>query len=294
MHQCVFQAFLRPLVAACNERSGGSREGRACPPDLIGRLLGTSTSTRRQTATPSNTHPPTASSRTSTTKTAISTGRGIGSQAPREADPLSCDQRPSHVELDLGVREQRDRARVPGEDASVEEGRDRAARRSDAIATERLPPDVEEVAEGVDALYRGLGMDDPVGGVRVQPHEARRARDEHADRGFVDLERWCDADSGRYPTWLAVDEDGQMGMDVEQSLLADLAGDSVDSLPVRDETRGRKCAGVRNGYVLGSQPPDRCEGKRRRVRASVSHQCQDRGGSERDYAGDDADARASV
>ena len=71
--------------------------------------------------------------------------------------------------------EEWDPARVPGEDAAVEERGDRASGRSYAIAAQRLSPDVEEITERVRPMDRRFGVDDPVGRVRVQPHEARRA-----------------------------------------------------------------------------------------------------------------------
>jgi hypothetical protein len=58
------------------------------------------------------------------------------------------------------------------EDATIEERRDWTLRWADVLAVERLAPDVEELAKRVGAVDRRLGVDDSVGGVRVQPHEA--------------------------------------------------------------------------------------------------------------------------
>jgi hypothetical protein len=80
--------------------------------------------------------------------------------------------------LNLGVREEWDLARIAGEDSSVEERRDASVRGTDVVAIEALPPDVEELAEPVGALYRRFGVDDPVGCVCVQPREARAGRHE--------------------------------------------------------------------------------------------------------------------
>jgi len=61
---------------------------------------------------------------------------------------------PADLELNLSVREERNLAWVAGEGASVEEGRDGPTRGTDMLTIERLPPDVEELAERVSAVDR--------------------------------------------------------------------------------------------------------------------------------------------
>src|SRR5258706_15070911 len=115
----------------------------------------------------------------------------------RKCDLLGGDEGPSDLELDLCVREERDAAWVAGEDASVEERGDGSVGGTDLGAVEWLSPDVEEVAERVRALDRRFGMDDSVGRVGVEPHEASGARDERAARGSFDLVWRCGGRSRR-------------------------------------------------------------------------------------------------
>src|SRR6478672_10726350 len=154
------------------------------------------------------------------------------SETGRECNVLGGEERFADLELDLCVGEERDLARVAGEDASVEERSYVSVERSDTLAAERLSPDVEEVTEGVHPLNRRFGVDDPVGRVGVQPHEARGAGDERARRGLFGPVGRCDPDAGRDLTGYTVDKDRQVRVDVEEHLLAGLAGDPVDLLPV--------------------------------------------------------------
>src|ERR1700745_264631 len=94
------------------------------------------------------------------------------SQSLGELDVLRRDEWSPDVELDLGVRKQGDLTRVSGEHSSVEECGDVAASGPDPLTVEWLSPDVEEVAERVRPLDGGFGVDDPVGRMRMQPHEA--------------------------------------------------------------------------------------------------------------------------
>jgi len=66
-------------------------------------------------------------------------------QAVRKRDFAGCDEWPADLELNLSVPEKGDRGRVAGEAPSIEERRD-AMLRTDLLAIEGLPPDVEEVA----------------------------------------------------------------------------------------------------------------------------------------------------
>jgi cyclase len=141
-------------------------------------------------------------------------GHPVRLQAVRERDVLRLDERRANLKLDLGVGVQRDVARVPLEHLPVVDGYHVPAGRADLVRTEWLAPDIEEVTQRVGALDRGLDVDDAVGGVRVQPVEARAGLDERALRGLRGL-RPGDADGGRDLPGRAVDEDGQVRVDVE-------------------------------------------------------------------------------
>src|SRR5689334_3215523 len=130
--------------------------------------------------------------------------------------------------------EQWDPPRVAGEHASVDERGDRSTYGADLVAVERLAPDVEELAERVGACDRGLGVDDAVRRVGVQPHEAGPAAHERARRGLLHLTGRPDADAGRNPSRVAAHEDREVRVDVEENLLAPLAGDAVDALAAGD------------------------------------------------------------
>src|SRR6516162_5825070 len=109
-------------------------------------------------------------------------GHPVRLQAVRERDLLRRDERGADLELDLRLRVQRDVPRVALPDLPVVDGLHVPALRAELVRAERLAPDVEEVTQGVGALDRGLDVDDAVGGVRVQPVEARAALDERALR----------------------------------------------------------------------------------------------------------------
>ena len=140
-------------------------------------------------------------------------------QPGRERDLLRCDERGAHLQLDLGVRGERDVPRVTLEDLAVVDRHHVPASRANLGGAERLPPLVEEVAQRVGPVHRGLDVDDAVSSVRVQPVEAGPLFDERADRGGLGY-RTRDADGGRDLPGRAVHEDGQVGVDVEQGLLA--------------------------------------------------------------------------
>src|SRR5205807_9825851 len=129
------------------------------------------------------------------------------------------------------------------------EGRDRARHGAGLGGAERLAPDVEELAEGVAALRRGLDMDHPVRHVGVQPVETLPADHE---RVAVRLLRdgVGDADAERDLAWLAVDVDRQMGMDVVGDLLAGLAADAVDVLARGSLAQVGERGGGWNGRTL--------------------------------------------
>src|SRR5437764_7375097 len=131
-------------------------------------------------------------------------------QAARERDSFGCDQRVAHLEFDLTMCEERDLARAAGEDASVEECGHRSTRGSDPMTAQWLVPDVEELAERVGALDRRFDVDDSVGGVRVQPHEAGRSGDKSTGRCQLDFVGRRDADSGGYLLRITPDDDPQM------------------------------------------------------------------------------------
>ena len=69
-------------------------------------------------------------------------------------DRLRSDERTADVELDLRVCDERNVTRVAEVVAAVEERDHVPGRRADSLWTQRLVPDVEEVAERVGALDR--------------------------------------------------------------------------------------------------------------------------------------------
>ena len=159
-------------------------------------------------------------------------GHPVRLQAVRERDVLRLDERRADLKLDLGVGVQRDVARVALVHLPVVDGYHVPAGRADLVRAERLAPYVEEVAQRVGALDRGLDVDDAVGGVRVQPVEAGAGLDERSLRRVRGL-RAGDADGGRDLPGRAVHEDGQVRVDVEHRLLAGLAADPVHWLAGR-------------------------------------------------------------
>src|SRR6201999_1597826 len=72
------------------------------------------------------------------------------------------------------------------------------------------------------------------------PVETAAGVDERPGGGRL-RDRTGDADPGRYLPLLPVDEDGQVGVDVEDRLLGRLAGDAVDGLA----SGGRRGSGQR-------------------------------------------------
>ena len=117
---------------------------------------------------------------------------------------------------------------------------------------QRLAPLVEDLAQGESALDRGLDVDDAVGGVRVQPVQAGPARDEGAVGGGLGL-RSGDADARGDLAGRAVHEDGQVGVDMEESLLGCLAADPVHGAAGGPGGRAGQRRGSRNRHALGSE-----------------------------------------
>jgi imidazole glycerol-phosphate synthase subunit HisF len=180
-----------------------------------------------------------------------SAGHPVRLQAGRERDLLRRDQRGADLQLDRGVRVERDVARVALVDLAVVDRGHVPSRRADLVRPERLAPLIEEVPQGVGAVDRRLDVDDAVGGVRVQPVEARAAANVRPLRGLLGL-RPGNADGGRDLTGRPVHEDGQVRVDVEQRLLAGLAADPVHRLAGRAAGRTRQRGGRRYRHALGA------------------------------------------
>jgi len=168
------------------------------------------------------------------------------------------------------VRGERDVPRVALEDLAVVDRHHVPAGRADLAGAERLPPLVEEVAQRVGPVHRGLDVDDAVGGVRMQPVEAGSLLDERARRGGL-RHRPGDADGGWYLPGRTVHEDGQVGVDVEQGLLAGLAADPVLGLAGDRGGRAGQHGGGRHRHMLG---PQRASGGSRAERAQRAERLQ--------------------
>jgi hypothetical protein len=142
-------------------------------------------------------------------------------------------ERSPHLELDLGMGGQRDVSRAALVGATVVDGRHRPGRRPDLSPAEPLSPDVKEIAQRERPLDRRLDMDDPVSRMRVQPVEAVPSAGVRPNRslGYLGID---DPNAARNPARSPVDVDGQMGVDVEEELLAPQAADAV-------HRRGRRC-----------------------------------------------------
>ncbi len=82
--------------------------------------------------------------------------------------------------LDLSVCVERDVTRVPLVHLAVVQSDHMAGCRANRVRSERQAPFVEEVAQRVGALDRGLDVDDAIGRVSVQPVEAGAGGDERA------------------------------------------------------------------------------------------------------------------
>src|SRR5260370_14941198 len=128
--------------------------------------------------------------------------------------------------------------RVPEVDLVVVDGCGLSTGGSDLRRVERLAPLGKEIAEGVFALNWRLDVNDPVGGMRVQPVEAVPAGDEGA-LGSVLGNRARDADASRHLPWPAVDEDRQVRVNVKERLLTAEAADPFDLLALRARSRAR-------------------------------------------------------
>ena len=70
----------------------------------------------------------------------------------------------------------------------------------------------------------------PVFGVGVQPVEAATGRDKWALHGLLDGSRWDDTNPVGDLAGSAIDEDGEVGVDVEDDLLVRIAGNPVHNL----------------------------------------------------------------
>src|SRR5256714_2866393 len=158
---------------------------------------------------------------------------GSCSQPVRKRDLLRRHERTADLELDLRVRKEWNLAWVAGEDASVEERGNTPVDGTDFLTIEGLAPDVEELAERVGPVDRRLGVDDSVGGMRVQPHEARGSGDKRTARSRLHSIGRPDADRSRHLSRNTPDEDRQGRVDVKEHLLACLACDAVDLLAGR-------------------------------------------------------------
>src|SRR5690242_5008911 len=108
--------------------------------------------------------------------------RSAGLQAVGPGDRLRGDQGGADLELDLGMLRDRDVARVAVIDLVVVDRGDVPLLRADLTGPQRLSPYLEEVAQREGPVDRRLGVDDAVGGVRVQPVEALPVADERALR----------------------------------------------------------------------------------------------------------------
>jgi imidazole glycerol-phosphate synthase subunit HisF len=107
-------------------------------------------------------------------------GHPVRLQAGREGDLLRGDQRGSDLQLNLGVRIERDIARVALIHLAVVDGDHVSGCLADLVRPEWQAPFIEEVTQGVGAMDGGFDVNDAVGGVRVQPVEAGSAGDERA------------------------------------------------------------------------------------------------------------------
>ena len=114
---------------------------------------------------------------------------------------------------------ERDVPWVAFEQAAVIDGGDPTSDRSHPRRAELLAPDIEKITEGVGPLDRRFDVDDPVGGMRVQPVEAAPSAHEGTGRRLRH-HRVVDADALRDAARLAVDEHGQVRMDVKRHLFA--------------------------------------------------------------------------
>ncbi len=169
------------------------------------------------------------------------------------------------------MRGERDVPRAALEDLAVVDRHHVPGSRADPAGAQGLAPLVEEVAQGVGPVHRGLDVDDAVGGVRVQPVEAGSLFDERARRGGLG-HRSRDADGGRDLPGRAIHEDGQVGVNVEQGLLAGLAADSVHRLAGDCRGRAGQRGGGRHRHLFGSGRAGRgcrLEGAQRAERGQV-------------------------
>ena len=132
-----------------------------------------------------------------------------------------------------------DVAQIAEVDLAVEEGGHLTVGWSNLVGTKGLTPDGEEVTEGIVVpLHRRLDVNDPVFGVGVQPVEAATGPDKWALRGLLDGSRWDDTNPVGDLAGSTIDEDGEVGVDVEDDLLVRIAGNPVHNLASRVGTGG--------------------------------------------------------
>src|ERR1700694_3488927 len=147
-----------------------------------------------------------------------------------------------------------DRSWIAGKRLAVDIGAHHPVCRPDLCRAQWLVPDIEVVAEGVDALAGRLDMDDPVRSVGVQPVKALARDHEGTDRGLNDLRWWNDADAFGDDPWPAVRVDGEVGVDVVDDLFSGVAADAVDGLPLRLSARtSQECWAVAGQLVDDEQ-----------------------------------------
>jgi hypothetical protein len=151
-------------------------------------------------------------------------------QAVGEPNRLGPYEWPADVELDLRVSKERDVSRVPLIGAAVDEGHDRPVHAGDLARRQRLPPNIEEIAEGVYPLRRRFDMHDSIRRVRMKPAEAGSVAGNGPLRRSQHVHRGSDADAVWDLSRLSADEDRQVDMNVIDELLGRLALDAVDRL----------------------------------------------------------------
>src|SRR5260370_8738378 len=159
-------------------------------------------------------------------------------EASWPGDRFRPDKRRPDRKGDLGMLVERGIRRVAAVNLAVLDGCDPSMGGPDLRRAERLAPLGKEIAEGVFAVNWRLDVNDPVGGMRVQPVEAVPAGDEGA-LGSVLGNRARDADASRHLPWRAVHEDRQVRVNVKKRLLTAEAADPFDLLALRARSRAR-------------------------------------------------------
>lgn len=93
----------------------------------------------------------------------------------------------------------------------------------------------------------------PVFGVGVQPVKAATGRDKWALRGLLHVSRWDDTNPVGDLAGSAIDEDGEVGVDVEDNLLVRIAGNPVHNLASRVGAGGGERGRRWYGNAFGSK-----------------------------------------